>query len=112
MSQTNEVSTRQFLRLGLPFIAIVGSSLSLPSWRCCCTSAVPHGNLALHVESVGHAIGTVCAAQPLTFRMQAQPIVSGDMVIEAFRSVRFSQTLKYPGVFKCVPRTLRPAGTM
>ena len=33
-------------------------------------------------------------------------------MIEAFRSVRFSQTLKYPGVFKCMPPTLRSAGAM
>ena len=67
-----------------------------------------YGFLPLHLDSIGHAAGTVCAsAHPLMFRMQAQPIVSGAMLIEAFRSVRLLHTLKYPGVFKCVPRTLR-----
>eukprot|EP01052_Picozoa_sp_SAG31_P023121 SAG31_NODE_1882_length_7000_cov_3.469932_5_plen_132_part_00 len=81
-------------------LSIAESLLSLPSRVLLCPTHT-YDILALHLESVGHAIGTVCAsAHPLTFRMQAQPIVSGAMVIKVFRSVKFSQTLKYPGVFK------------
>ena len=60
---------------------------------------VPHGHLLAraaghsgralgHVLMEGHGAGKVLSAQPVMFRMHAQPIVSGAMVIDTLRIAR------------------------